>query len=148
MFSYPWIVVKEVFQIFMSLFRFSCIGTSHLLNPFLFDVNCAIMLSVCLPLILSFLQFNTSIISYFYHLLGFVSIACSPLLIKLYHIVSYNVSIQFLMKLFPSCRIRSFMQSWPLIRLIWFLDLPLYCAFFYLILWFQICLVTVNSIFT
>ena len=66
---------------FLIRFHFSFIGTSHLLNCFLFDVNCDVMLSFCLPLILSFLQSTLSIISYFIIYFVVVSIAYSPLLI-------------------------------------------------------------------
>ena len=79
---------------FLFSFHFSCIGTSHFSNRFLFHVNCAIMLSFCLPLILSFLQSSLSIISYFYHLFRFClhCILSSP---HLRSIPSYPITNRF-----------------------------------------------------
>ena len=104
---------------FLILFHFSFIGTSHLLNCFLFDVNCAMMLSFCLPLILSFLQSTLSIISYLIVYVVAVSIAYSP---HLRSIPSYPITYRFEfifdeVLLSPSCGIRPFMQYLPLIRL-------------------------------
>ena len=111
---------KVGFSNVLFLFNFSCIGTSHLLNRFLFDVNCAIMRSFCLPLYLSFHQSTLSIIGCFCHLACycFHDKFSSP---HLRSIASYSVRYRFEFTfdevLFPSCGIRSFMQSSPLIRL-------------------------------
>ena len=138
---------------FLFLFHFSWIGTSHLLNCFLFDVNCAIMLSFCLPLMLSFLQSSHSFNSYFYHLFRF----CLHCLLSSPHlrfVPSYTVTYRFEFTfdevlLFHSCGIRSFMQSAPLIRLNYLLDLPFQCALFYFLLsLFQICTLMEYSIFS